>query len=371
MYAISSILFMVWYNSYIAIIVGRCLAGLAHGIVYNATITHAAENVVKEIRGMLLSTINCMIFSGVFVAAIFIASVTYGYSGAFNSDRILGIFGLSFSLIGILCTMFLTYESVPYLLRRNKDSEAVVNMLKLRNESVITTNITNDLDEMKLMVAEDKQYNQNIFNDCNGTAVSKMIALRILCNLTNNFIFNIIMMNLTATLIGRTQFQMAAVILTGTRYGASFISIFSSDFIKRKFHLTASGMISGLLVLVLAIVMVSLSDYRPTYWIPGVLCIAFQLTVSLGIDPMQHVFLSEAFSTSKKAWSIAFVTTAENLSQILLVGVYFISGITYETMISVLFVTAGLMLLLVLILQFTLPETFKMTMKETRDLFSK
>lgn len=317
-----------------------------------------------------MSTINCLMYSGVFVTATLISAVTYGQVGAFNSDRILGMFGLLFSMLGIFSTVFLTYESIPYLLRRGKDSEAVVNMLKLRNESVMTTKLTNDLDEMRLMVAQDRQDNQNIFTNGNGSATGRMVALRTLSILTNNFLLNIIMMGLTMRILDPAYYHISAVILTGIRFGGSFVPIFTTDFVRRKIHLTGSGVACGSLMLILAIIMVSVSEFgSKTSWIPAALCIAFQLFASIGIDPIEHILLSEAFSTSKKAWSIAYVTAVEYILQMLLIGIFFIEGITYLTMISVLFTTAGLMFALVFVLQLSIPETLNLTMIETRDSF--
>lgn len=321
---------------------------------------------------MLLSTINSMMYSGVFVSATLISAVTYGQVGAFNSDRILGMFGLSFSMLGIFGTVFLTYESVPFLLRRDKDSEAVVNMLKLRNESALTTKLTNDLDELKLMVSQDKMESENIFVNGNLLAMAKMVGLQMLSTLTNNFLLNVIMIALCMEVFEPDNYHISAVLLSGIRFAGSFIAIFTTDFIRRKIHLTGSGVTCATLILVLAITVVSVNEFgTKTSWIPATLCIAFQLFASIGIDPIQQILVSEAFSTSKKAWSIAYVATTENIFQLLLIGCFFIDGITYLTMIAVLFTTAGLMFALVVVLQLSIPETLSLTIRETRDLFRK
>lgn len=363
-------MFIAVYKNHVGIIVGRCLAGFAHGIIYNATITHAAENVVKEIRGMLLSSVNLMMFCGVFVSTILTVSVTYTYynNSSLTSDVVIGIFGLVLSVAGIICTTFLTYESVPYLLRRDDEQEAIVNLLKLRNESVMTTKLTNDLEEMKLMVGQDRRDDQNILSNGNGSATGKMIILRILSTLTNNFLINIVLINFTLLLVP-SNYELAPVILSGTRFAAATIPLFSTDFIKRKIHLAVSGFTSGLLILILAIIVAAVSFTTSATWVLGTLSILFQIFVSLGIDPMQHLLLSEAFSTSKKAWSIALVTSVEYLLQILFIGVYFANPLDRVRILVILFITSGVMLALSLLLQLAIPETFKKTIKETRDLF--
>lgn len=361
-------MFIALFKDHEAIIAGRCLAGFAHGIIYNAVIPHASENVVKEIRGMLLSTINCFLLCGIFVSSTVTTSFINGYYyDNISSDVIFGIFGLVFSVLGIICTIFLTYESIPYLLRQDNESEAIINLLKLRNESVMTTVVTNDLDEMRLMVAQDVRDNKNILTDGNGSVTGKMIVLRVISTLTNNFLLNVVLINFTMGILRPYFYYTAPIILTGSRFVASFIPVISTDFIKRKIHLTGSGVISGTLMLILAILYATVS----TYWVLAALSIAFQIFVSLGIDPMQHLLLSEAFSTSKKAWSITCVTTVEYLLQIMFIGIFFVDEITYARVNAILFATAGVILALIFLLQLAIPETFKRSLKEARDLFRK
>jgi len=301
----------------------------------------------------------------------------YGYyvnwTSQVSSDLVFGIFALIFSVLGIICTTFLTYESIPFLLRRDNEPEAIVNLLQLRNESVMTAKLTDELDEMRLMVGQDKQDNENIFSNGNGSATGKLIALRILSTMTNNYLINNILISLTATLLGLNSFPMAPVILSGSRFAASFIPVVSTDFIKNKTHLTVSGATSGIVMLVLAIVLTTIDAYVESniYKLMAALCIIFQISVSIGIDPMQHLLLSEAFSTSKKAWSIALVTSVEYLLQILFIGVYYVDIIDKTRLLAIAYVTAGVILASALLLHFAIPETFKKSLKETRDLFCK
>lgn len=371
---VSNILFIALYKEHEAIIVGRCLAGLAHGIIYNATITHAAENVIKDIRGMLLSTISCIMLSGVFVSTALIGAMSYDYDYSVTSDFIFGIVGLVLSVLGIVCATFQIYESIPFLLRRNNESEATSNLLKLRNESVMTSQLANDLDEMRLMVAQDKQDNRNILTSGNASATGKMVVLRVLSTLTNNFIINTLLISMVSTLLNPYNIYgepLAPMVLSGSRVAASFIPVFSTDFFRRKTHLTVSSATSGILLLIIAIIIAAINYFTTSnYWVLGVFAIIFQIFVSIGIDPMQHLLLSEAFSTSKKAWSIALVTTIEYLLQILFIGLSFLP-IDRVRILVILFVTAGIMLPLALFLQLALPETFKKSIKETRDLFYK
>ncbi|KAJ6636028.1 Solute carrier family 2, facilitated glucose transporter member 2 [Pseudolycoriella hygida] len=370
---VSSILFVAVKHQ-TAIIVGRCLAGFAHGIIYNATITHAAENAVKQIRGMVLSSINCTILSGIFMSTV-LRAITTPYifeSDNMDNNMIVGICGLILSILGIVSTTFLTYESIPYLLRRGNEPEAVVNLMMLRNESYMTPNLVEDLNEMRTMVLQDKEENMNVLANGNASAMGKMMVLRVLATLTSNYLINSLLIIMIMLLLQSQSYYMAPVILSGSRFAASFIPVFSTDLFKRKIHLTVSSVTSGTLMLALAIIFASVDIFlSTTYWVPAALCIVTQIFVSLGIDPMQHLLLSEAFSTSTKPWSIAWVTSIEYVLQILFIVLYFVGQIDRVRIIAIFFVTAGVMLALAIFLQLAIPETFGKSIKETRDLFRK
>lgn len=360
-------IFLVVSAEYKAIIAARCIAGLAHGIIYNAVITHASENAVKEIRGMLLSSINCVMFCGVFVSSALIASVANDHSR--DMTGVFGIIGLVVTVAGVASTIFLNYETVPFLLRRGNESGAIINLLKLRNESVMTPKLTHDLEEMKLMVGQDVRESSNILADGNVSVTGKMIILRVVAVMTNNFVINYILMSMVMLLLNGDNYKIAPAVLAGSRFIGSVIPVFSTDFFRRKSHLAVSSVTSGLLLLLLAIIISTISSPPSSYWIFGTLAIVFQLFVSIGIDPLQHLLLSEAFSTTKKGWSIALVTSVDYCLQILFIFLLFLAPINELRLNVIQFASAGVILALALFLHLALPETFKKSIKETRDLF--
>lgn len=175
-------------------------------------------------------------------------------------------------------------------------------------------------------------------------------------------------MVMVISLLNINSYQMAPAFLSGSRFIGSLVPVFSTDFFKRKSHLAVSSVTSGLLLLLLAIIIATVSS-PSSLWIFGTLSIAFQLFASIGIDPMQHLLLSEAFSTSKKPWSIMVVTSVDYCLQILFIGLVFVDSITSLRLNVILFTSTAVMLGLSLFLHLALPETFKKSIKETRDLF--
>lgn len=314
---------------------------------------------------MVVSLINVMIFVGVTISATVITTVTYNHGDNFNSDRIIGIIGLILSAASIPCTIFLDRESVAYLLVRNDDNEALECMKGLRGETNETWRVTDDIEELHTMVHEDERDGRNIFTGGNAKPLASMSILFILGVLTNNYLLNIILFNFLGLAMGWPNFMLAPIILASVRAAMSIVSVFFSDIVGRKIHITVTG-VTLFLTIVIGIIIFFTS---PHIWLVGSFAIIFQVFVAIGIDPIQHILLSEAFSTAKKPFSISFVMAVENSLQILFIGMYFIRAIssadTYILVASCIFLICVVVLLLLLIL----PETKGMSLKEARDEF--
>lgn len=336
-----------------------------HGIVYLTTLIHVSENAAKEVRGMVVSIINVMIFLGIATSATILVIVSYEPGDHFNSDRIIGIIGLILSVLSVVCTIFLNRESVAYLLVRNKDDEALDCMKDLRCETSETWRLDDDIQELHAMVLEDERHGRNIFTEGNSKPLALMIVLFFLGMLTNNYLLNIILFNFLGLAIGWPNFLYAPLILASARTITSIFMIFFSDVIGRKIHLTITGVTLFIIVFVAIIVFFT----SPHIWIFGAFAILYQVLVAIGVDPIQHIYLSEAFATAKKPISIACVMAVENALQIFFIGMYFIRAIssadTYMLVASCIFLVCVMTVMLLLVL----PETKGSSLKEARDEF--
>lgn len=366
---ISSLIMIIWCSEEIGILFGRILAGLGHGIAYNVAVIHAGENAMKEVRGIITSTINCILWSSIFIGSLLIASVQMGVSTTISSDRMIGILSLAFSVFALTYTVFWTEESVVYLLNRGKLGEALEVFAKLRNET--ETNVSDDFEEMRLMINRDKLENQNIFRHNNKKPLLLMVTLKFLHVLTNNFLMNWIFMLITARILSNGSERMSPVILTAVRCFGSVLQTFLGESFERKTFLNTSCILSAITVLIIEIMMISINHYTGvTSWIVAMLCVVFQFFVAFGIDPMHNVMLSEAFGTSKKNWSVVFVSLSENALHMFIIGICFVDGIRVETTYHlVLFASVTCILLLVVVLIFYLPETKGLSLSQTRDSF--
>ncbi|KAJ6635939.1 Solute carrier family 2, facilitated glucose transporter member 3 [Pseudolycoriella hygida] len=368
---ISSLISIIWCSNQMGILFCRVMAGLGHGLAYNVVIVHAGDNSMKKMRGIITSNINCFLWFSTFFGSLLIATVQMGVSTTISSDRMIGIFGLVFSVLALTYTMFWTEESVVYLLNRGKLGEALELLSKLRNEPEASTSVADDFEEMRLMVNRDKLENQNIFLNNNEKPLGLMVALKFLHILTNNFMINWIFMIITTGILPRGNRRLSPVILSAVRFIGSFIQTFLGDSFGRKTFLNTSCTLAGVTVLILEILLIAVTDYtQATYGLVSALCIAFQFFVAFGIDPMHNVILSEAFSTSKKNWSLVFVNTCENVAHMLLIGICFVDGVIFSSVYHlVLFISVTFILILIVILVFYLPETQGLSLGQSRDAF--
>lgn len=376
---IGGILLIACFNIGSVVAVGRLISGLGHGIAYVATITHGAENVIKEMRGRLISSIHFIVYSSVLILSL-VMMYSYPFPGGIRTEQMVGILAICFSLLGIAFTPCLTYESVTQLLYWNNERQALENMIKLRNESIITWNISNDLQEMKLMVAEDREKSRNITRDSNLRPLLLMLAVSVVTTLSSNLILNTNLIEVTSkSFMGSREpinetdpnsTSIAAVLLVTFRYASGIIMILFGDSFSRKKFLRLSAGLSALTLFITHI----LSRYTLEYtngvnWIPGLFAIAFQVFVGAGVEPMQHVLVSEAFSTAKKYWSIAFIAVTESLIQIVIIGLSFID----EGLFVTIFIYCSILLIasMTVILHMQLPESRGISLRQARDEFTK
>lgn len=379
---VGNVLFIIWDEDGEAIAVGRALMGLAHGIAYVTLITHAGENASKNMRGTTLSIINCMMYSGIFVSVVITGTLQFEspiQPETISSERIVAIVGIVLAAASIGCTIMKNVESVPYLLHGNNREQAMVNLKELRASAHETLAVTQEMEELQLMVAQDKRDNWNIFTDDNAKPLVLMILMRLMVALTNNFLINYVAFTLVQGMLLIVSFtpfnyRMVPLIIVAPRLAMSIVQIFYADMLNRKIQILVSSTLAPIVLIVLGIVyntapINSFNQLRTVAVVIIVLWLLFQLSCSIGMDQMQDVYLSEAFSTAKKRWSLPIVAGVEHLLHILMIGMYFV-GITSNDHINIIiFVSGGVVLILGIVLVLILPETRNMSLKEAKDSF--
>lgn len=368
--AIGNLLFIIWDDQYAALVVGRLIISLGHGMVFIALIPQASENASKNMRGTILSTINCMRFIAIFISGTTNIQLNADEQTVISSERLIGIIALVFILASIICTLTTNVESVPYLLMKNEPNVAMTYLKYLRDVKSETSQITSEMEELSLMTNQDKQEDTNICGNGNGRSLALIIMLRLLVALTNNFLLNTILIRACEHIYNIDRYGLATIVIVAPRLIMSVVQIFYADVFGRKFQIILSSTLAGLALIVLGIVINTVS-ITSDYNIPLLFILAFQLFCGIGIDQMADCYLSEAFSMAKKPWSLSFVMLIEHASHIFLIGMYFTTVTTRGQISALIFISGILIVAFGIILQFTLPETRGTTLKEARDLFRK
>lgn len=351
------------------------MTGVAHGIGYVTLITHAGENAAKNMRGTVVSVVNCMLYLGIFVSVIITGTVQYNWFTpvTISRDRVVAITSIAVAILAVAATL-MTIESVPFLLHGNFQDKAMFNLQNLRGSPNETLELTREMEELHLMVTQDKRDNWNMFSDGNVKPLVLTILLRIMVALTNNHLINTIAITYTFGMFDYHQYRLVPLVVVATRFGMSIIQIFYADVLYRKVQMLVSSMLAGFILIIIGIV---LNAVRPTsfgqLWAAtvavSVLWLIFQLACGMGMDQMQDVYLSEAFSTAKKQWSLPIVAGIEHMFHIFMIGMYFVGVYSAGHLYAIIFITGFVVLFLGGILFFLLPETRNMSLKQAKDSF--
>lgn len=351
----------------IVVAFARVLLGLAHGMAYLIFPIHGGETSIKELRGMNMAGISYCLMIGALTFGCISPGATFGWM---DPNRLMGILGLVFAILGGLLAQFLTYESPVFLLQRGRDAEAVTSMMKLRNESTETWDIRNDLTEFKTMLTEDELGSRSIFKDGNIRPLVLISLCKIASVLSFNMALNLVRLRLLDQLFGMEQYSMAAVVILLFRIVMGTTILFIIDRFGRRATMVTSTVGSGFILVVLGTIY--LANYSFNRDVGIAIMLAYEIVASAGITFVPDVYSSEAFSTKKKAASIGVVNTVENLLQILITCIVFSWDFVSTYRYGGVMMTFGIpLIVLAVIFYMFLPETTKMTIRQSRNEFAK
>lgn len=356
---------MIWHFELAAVIAARILFGLAHGCLYVVVICHASENAVSEMRGNVVSSVGLVSATAAFI------TVASSYDTNIATNHLIGIVSISITILGMFLSRCFSYESIVFLLQRGHHVMALQNMMKLRNEMSVNWSIQSEFDELQRYVQQEAAKSLNIFQRTNFRALSVVSTLRYLSFITNNILLNRITVSFLFALIGASvQTMMAsALFLTGVRMLFAVIATMFGNSINRKWMVALSGGAGGLFLLIAAIIFSTITFYFGMGGMAAffVICHAF---FGFGLDTVPVLAASEAFSLRKKAMSIAFVETCNNILHIGAVVLLLVLPNTNATYFTFLFVPAVLLIVFTPFMFWLMPDTRNMTLQQSASVYS-
>lgn len=361
--------FIAMPRSLIVVIAARFFLGLAHGYVYLTCIVHASEVMTQKLRGMIVATLNFIVVSGMLMTGSFTVSMEREVH-AFGTMQWMGIAGLLFCVMGMIMIPIFTRESPVSLIRQKRFDQAVSLMCKLRHEETETWGIKNEYNELKTMVEEDEQTSPGIFDDENMRPLMRVTLLRVGSVLAFNYGLNMIRLRQSAAIfVSDDGTDFSLLCFMGIRMVSGMIALFTIDLKGRKPHFLLAFGGSGLLLVVMGVV--AAFDTGSMTSVMGILQIVYELVGGFGIGMIADVYSSEAFSTIKKPKSIFYSMGIEFALQAVII--IFALYISYNGTLSFVFLIASGVLLLVItfFLRTKLPETAKMSIRQSRNEFLK
>uniref|UniRef100_A0A182PTZ1 Major facilitator superfamily (MFS) profile domain-containing protein n=1 Tax=Anopheles epiroticus TaxID=199890 RepID=A0A182PTZ1_9DIPT len=355
-------------HNLLAVAFARTLMGLAHGIAYLVVLIHGGEIVVKELRGVIIAAVNFCVISGILIGG----TVNPIGLESLTANQLLGIVGLTYMVLAFFLNLAICYESPVFLLQRNRDSEALRSMMKLRNESTETWEIRNEMTEIKTMLSEDATTTRSIFAEGNLRPLVLIALGKIASVLSFNYAVNKIKSNVIGEVLdsGGTDIHLSVVLLMSIRMAVGMGGMLSVDVLGRRALQLVSIGSTALLLVAIGIVYIATDSITPD--IGMALFVACEVGASLGLTFIPDVLCSEAFNTKKKALSIAVVQILEQILHLIVFTVVREWNFTgYDRYGGTLLVSGLPLLVIGYVLYQKLPETSKMSIRQARIEFYK
>lgn len=342
------------------------MIGFAHGYAYVALIVHGSEIIHQKLRGLIIGALQLCIILSAMLTGMF--STTMGKEGLVPFQWI-GILGVCYTILGIIFAIIMTHESPVQLMQQKQFEKALNVMVKVRNESNETWSIKNEYNELKAMVEEDSETSQNILIDGNMRPLMLITLLKVAYVLSFNYGLNMIRLKYTSAFITEEGYNFSGITYLSIRSIVFVFTIHSVEFNGRKLHFIISHAGTSTLLIIFGI----LAFIQPSNFAIGyeVIQILLEITAGLGMGVLSDIYSSEAFNTLKKARSICITTTIEFSLHIAFIFATFnvSSSSTYEGIF--LLASGGMFCALTYILYKELPETAKMSIRQTRNEFLK
>lgn len=356
-------------RSLYVLMLARVLIGFAHGYAYLSAMVHASEIMTQKLRGLAIAALNFCVVSSVFLCGT-LTMVADHEKHAFGSMQWMGIVGIIYCVIGFVFVPIFTRESPVTLIRQKRFDQAVEMMVKLRNESSETWSIKNEYNELKAMVEEDEETSMNIFHRQNLRPLLLITLLKIGSVLAFNYSVNVIRLKYATMFVGEDDVSFAVITLMGVRMAGCMITLFTIDAKGRRPHFLISFGGSSIIMIVMGIV-IAFNSAAEVGWVIGLLQLCFEFIGGLGIGMISDVYAAEAFNTIRKPEAIGFTTAVEFIFHAIIIAVTF--DVSPSAKFNWIFlVGSGLLILAITVfLHKELPETAKMSIRQTRTEFAK
>ena len=350
-------------QSFYAIFFARFVAGIGHGLAYVAVVQHFGEICDRQMRGRLGTSLHLFILKGGIISGSLVIRF-FSAQSRMDPNRFLGIFSLCLSCIAMLMTLVFFKESIVTLVQQKKENEAVEMLVLLRGQSKETPEITAEVNEIKMMLAEDKHKSSDIFSDGNLKPLLIVTLLRIAFVLSFNYGLKYIHVVMTHKSKSGTDYTF---ILNLIHTFVVVFVMFTIDNGLRRNYFMVSAVGTSLILIVFGCLRASM--YADLDLLVFIMFVCFEFFSAIGLGLTAHIYSTEAFATPKKSASIAFSSIIEHICQIAFL-IWVDNQIYSNSFDIILLIFSGSVLGAITIYLFLyLPETRSLSICETKNKF--
>lgn len=344
----------------------RVIAGMCFSFVYIAILVQIGDNVPKNMRGYVSTTLTIIPFLGQISPLSF-------YLMSSNSNSIIYYHWTMMALITLtLCLAFKkTPEPISWYLKSKNIDKAQNALNNLWHGIIDPIDIQNELNERIKLSSEDCYESDgfcffNIFTNGNWKPIFWMLLLRVLNNLATAF--QIEMLESVKYLISLTMpyfsmyislfliFILCILVFIPAKYGL--------DTLGRKLFLFI-GLFSG-------IPLIKSFLYTNSYALSHVLAaLMILLNIIPSINPAMHTYSSEAFPLNKRNSSLAFITSLDYILNVIPFFNYYVES--FDQMIwsdNLHNLVTLIMIFLSILVIVKLPETKNKSIRQCRAEFN-
>ncbi|XP_030372168.1 uncharacterized protein LOC115622384 [Scaptodrosophila lebanonensis] len=355
------LLFVLFPDHSIAIIVGRYMDGLANGLVFVPTLCSVGEISVYSMRGMhsaWLDQLSCNL--GMLLQLLYTALWCTEWNASIVADQVHGVLSLMCGITALGLTMILCVESPIYLLLRHNERTAVQAIRYLQSPYLVTSETCLQLDEHKHYVTSNRKLSRSRSLLIGLPALIKLSIFRILNALTLTLV---IWSALHETGRGLAEYihTWPYVLFGSLRFLGSLCGAVLMDSTGRKKPTLVGALTSGGLALSYA--MICHCEQFTSSALAMLICFQFFAGLTLTAS---SVYLTEAFPLSAKSHFVAITYILELGTRMM-----FTLPSSYAGTVMYFYGMGGIFLVFFLLAILSLPETKMITLMEAQEKFRK
>lgn len=310
---------------------------------------------------MVVGSIHFCLMIGIFISSSSLMPIYSIRSYEIDPTQTIGYNGLICILTGLILAFIFNRESPVFLMKKQRDDEALDTIIRLRSESHETITIRHDFNEFRLMINEDATFSSNMIKYWMQFLI--VILFKVIYVASFNMTINNYFLDLAKINFYDATNDYTGMYLSGIRCGIMMITMFLIDF-KRIHLLLTSSVCCGAIFVYLAF------DSIPEES-SALIALSFQFFAGIAVGLVADIYTVDSVNTNIKPSFIAATSIVENLLQIFLIVNFFYLKLPISSLMAVF---GAIMISAIMTRPFNnyfsiIPDTSQLSLRYARNTF--